>query len=76
MFCVRKEGRIRSYGLATWSCFRVAPGTTTYISLQDVVDVAVTAGGLQHGFRSGHVLVVTGAAWKFVLTYDMTAKLL
>ena len=37
--------------MATWACFRVAPGSTGYLALQDVVDVAVKAGGLQHGFR-------------------------
>lgn len=49
---LRKEGRIKTYGLATWSCFRVAPGSSSYISLQDVVDVAIqAAGGPHHGFR-------------------------
>lgn len=47
----RKEGKIRSYGMATWGCFRVPPENAGYLALQDVVDVAVKAGGLQHGFR-------------------------
>lgn len=49
---VRMQGRIRAYGMATWSCFRVPPGAVGHVSIQDIVHLAQEAGGLDHGFRS------------------------
>lgn len=49
---VRKQGLIRAYGLATWSCFRSAPGSADYLSLHSVVQLAKQVGGNNHGFRS------------------------
>lgn len=49
---VRKQGRIRAYGLATWSCFRSAPGSEGYLSLLSVVQLAQEVAGHDHGFRS------------------------
>ena len=47
----RKTGKIRAYGLATWSCFRAPLGAEGHINLQDIVHMARDIGGLDHGFR-------------------------
>jgi aryl-alcohol dehydrogenase-like predicted oxidoreductase len=41
-FCerARQDGKISSYGLATWDCFRVPPDHELYISLEDTVKLA------------------------------------
>jgi hypothetical protein len=48
---MRAEGLLLSYGLATWDCFRQAPGGSTYLSLEQVVAAAEEVGGPGHGFR-------------------------
>jgi len=47
----RKEGKIRFYGMATWECFRTTPENPLFLQLADVMDLAVQAGGMEHGFR-------------------------
>lgn len=47
----RSQGLIRFYGMATWECFRVAPGDPQYLSLSDVADMARDISGDGHGFR-------------------------
>ena len=48
----RKEGRIRYYGMATWSCFRGHPEQNNdYAHLPDLVAMAKQIGGDDHGFR-------------------------
>jgi aryl-alcohol dehydrogenase-like predicted oxidoreductase len=48
----RTLGKIRYYGMATWTCFRVPPGNEEYLPLEDIIKVAEKAGGSQkHGFR-------------------------
>jgi aryl-alcohol dehydrogenase-like predicted oxidoreductase len=47
----RSNGKIRYYGMATWTCFRVPAGGEEYLSLEEVVKVAEKVGGPQHGFR-------------------------
>lgn len=47
----RKQGKLRYYGMATWTCFRVMPDSREYLSLQDAVEVAESVGGKGHGFR-------------------------
>ena len=47
----RKEGKIRFYGMATWECFRTSQDNPQYLSLQDVLDLACSVGGEEHGFR-------------------------
>ena len=47
----RRDGRLRYYGLASWTCFRVPRGDPEYASLDDLVEVAKNAGGDEHGFR-------------------------
>lgn len=48
---VRRRGLIRAYGLATWDCFRKAPGSAGYVSLLSLVQLAQQVGGPDHGFR-------------------------
>jgi len=47
----RSAGRLRWYGVASWSCFRVPRGEPEYASLDDLVEVAKNVGGDGHGFR-------------------------
>ena len=47
----RKEGVIRYYGMATWECFRVANDNPQFLSLEEVVNMAKSIGGEDHGFR-------------------------
>jgi aryl-alcohol dehydrogenase-like predicted oxidoreductase len=50
----RARNKIRYYGMATWTCFRVPNGSSEYLSLEEVVKLAqnVNEGGLgDHGFR-------------------------
>jgi aryl-alcohol dehydrogenase-like predicted oxidoreductase len=47
----RSGGRLRYYGLASWSSLRVPRGDPEYVSLDDLVEVAKNAGGDEHGFR-------------------------
>jgi hypothetical protein len=54
---MRIDGKIQYYGLASWDCFRVPPSHPLYVSLQEVVEVAMAAGGKKHGFRAVQVPV-------------------
>jgi len=47
----RKECKIRFYGMATWECFRTTPENPLFLQLAEVMDLAVQAGGKEHGFR-------------------------
>lgn len=48
----RACNKIRYYGMATWTCFRVPSESREYISLEQVVDLAEKAcGHKEHGFR-------------------------
>jgi aryl-alcohol dehydrogenase-like predicted oxidoreductase len=47
----RKAGKLRYYGMATWTCFRVPPESEEYLSLEAAVKVAESVGGEGHGFR-------------------------
>ena len=47
---MRKEGKIRYYGLATWSCFRLPADDPEYLSLSEVVSVAKEVDD-DHGFK-------------------------
>jgi aryl-alcohol dehydrogenase-like predicted oxidoreductase len=46
-----KSGKIVSYGLATWSAFRLPDGARDSINLWEVVKLAREAGGEHHHFR-------------------------
>jgi aryl-alcohol dehydrogenase-like predicted oxidoreductase len=47
----RINNKIRYYGMATWTCFRVPPDNKEFLSLEEVVNLAEKVGGKQHGFR-------------------------
>lgn len=47
----RSNNKIRYYGMATWTCFRVPPSDKGYLSLEEVVKLAEKIGGKESGFR-------------------------
>jgi aryl-alcohol dehydrogenase-like predicted oxidoreductase len=47
-----RAGKIRAYGTATWSGYRVPPEDKNYLSLRDVLAAAREAGGDDHHFRA------------------------
>ena len=47
----RSLGKVRYYGMATWTCFRVPSHEDGYLSLEQCAGIAEKAGGKQHGFR-------------------------
>jgi aryl-alcohol dehydrogenase-like predicted oxidoreductase len=47
----RANNKIRYYGMATWTCFRVPSSSPEYLSLEQVVKCAESAGGKDHGFK-------------------------
>ncbi len=48
---LRGEGRLRTYGLATWDCLRARPNDPNFLSLEAAVRLARKVGGEEHGFR-------------------------
>jgi aryl-alcohol dehydrogenase-like predicted oxidoreductase len=44
-------GKIRLYGTATWDGYRLDPSARDYLSLAELVDLAVAEGGPSHHFR-------------------------
>ncbi len=46
-----EEGLITHYGTATWNGYRVPPGATEYLSLEDVLSLARDVSGLTHHCR-------------------------
>jgi aryl-alcohol dehydrogenase-like predicted oxidoreductase len=47
----RAQEKIRYYGMATWTCFRVPLGSAEHLSLEQCVKIAESVGGKNHGFR-------------------------
>lgn len=47
----RSKNKIRYYGMATWTCFRVDEENKEYLSLNEVYNIAKSIGGVDHGFR-------------------------
>lgn len=45
------EGKIRHYGIASWNGFLYDESHTEYLSLKDMVAIAVEAGGKEHHFK-------------------------
>jgi aryl-alcohol dehydrogenase-like predicted oxidoreductase len=45
------QGRIGAYGCATWNGFRVPPGAPDHLSLKELLEDALAAGGKGHHFR-------------------------
>ncbi len=46
------EGKIKSYGTATWNGYRVTPQLREHLSLVDVLKAAQKAGGSNHHFKA------------------------
>lgn len=47
----RIDGKIQSYGVATWNGFRSAPESRQFHSLTRMIELARAVGGDSHGFR-------------------------
>jgi len=47
----RKQGKLTTYGVATWNGFRVTPESREYHSFERMTEVAQEVGGDSHGFR-------------------------
>lgn len=47
----RSKNKIRYYGMATWTCFRVNEENKEYLSLEEIHNIAKNIGGKNHGFR-------------------------
>ena len=45
------EGRIQSYGCATWNGFRVPPDRPEHLNLEELLGLAAAVGGKDHHFR-------------------------
>ncbi|MEP7288955.1 MAG: aldo/keto reductase [Chloroflexota bacterium] len=45
------DGRIASYGTATWTAYRALPDTPDYLSLTEMVSLATEVAGQNHHFR-------------------------
>ncbi|MBU0721061.1 aldo/keto reductase [bacterium] len=45
------EGKIKHYGIASWNGFLYEDTNTEYLSLKDMMDIAVEAGGEKHHFK-------------------------
>jgi aryl-alcohol dehydrogenase-like predicted oxidoreductase len=46
-----RDGKIGSYGLATWKAYREDPNSADYLSLEDTVSIARDVRGQDHHFR-------------------------
>lgn len=46
-----KEKKIRNYGIASWNGFLYDDKHTEYLSIKDMVDIAVEVGGTEHHFK-------------------------
>ncbi|MDT7540359.1 MAG: hypothetical protein QOE33_263 [Acidobacteriota bacterium] len=62
------EGRIKSYGVATWNGFRVAPDAKSFHALERLTELAREVGGDDHHFR--FVQVPFNLAMPEALTLD------
>ena len=47
----RSKNKIRYYGMATWTCFRMSQNEEGYLSLEEMVKIAEDVAGKDHGFR-------------------------
>jgi len=46
-----KEGKIRHYGIASWNAFLYEEDHTEYISLKEIIEIALEVGGAGHHFK-------------------------
>ena len=47
----RSREKLRYYGMATWTCFRVIQNNKEYLSLEEIIKIAEQVGGKDHGFK-------------------------
>lgn len=47
----RSKNKIRYYGMATWTCFRMSQNEEGYLSLEEMVKIAEDVAGKDHAFR-------------------------
>jgi aryl-alcohol dehydrogenase-like predicted oxidoreductase len=47
----RSKNKIKYYGMATWTCFRLPQNEEGYLSLEEMVKIAGKVAGKAHGFR-------------------------
>jgi aryl-alcohol dehydrogenase-like predicted oxidoreductase len=47
----RSKNKIRYYGMATWTCFRMSQNEEGYLPLEEMVKIAEDVAGKDHGFR-------------------------
>jgi len=47
----RSKEKLRYYGMATWTCFRVIQNNKEYLSLEEIIKIAEQVGGKDHGFK-------------------------
>ena len=47
----RSKEKLRYYGMATWTCFRVVQNNKEYLSLEEIIKIAEQVGGKDHGFK-------------------------
>ena len=47
----RLKSKIKYYGMATWTCFRLPEKERGYLSLEEMVKIAENVGGKDHGLR-------------------------
>ena len=62
-----KEGKIRFYGVATWTGFRAKPDAADYLSLEELNVIAREAGGGGHHFKAAQLPInlAMPEAWIF-----------
>ena len=46
-----EDGLVKFYGMATWNGYRIPPGATEYLSLDDVLSLTREGSGIQHYHR-------------------------
>lgn len=46
-----EEGKIRAYGIASWNAFLYEEGHLEYLSLKEMVEIALRVGGQKHHFK-------------------------
>ena len=54
----RSKNKIRYYGMATWTCFRLPRNEEGYLSLEDMVRIAEDVAGKDHGFRLSNFHII------------------
>jgi aryl-alcohol dehydrogenase-like predicted oxidoreductase len=62
------SGKIRMYGTATWDGYRKDPAAQDYLSLSQIVELAIKAGGKNHHFKAIQLPLNLGMTEALALT--------